>query len=917
VRRNLFRGTPAVCRTVRRFRGFSRGDGLALSHSAIRLGCVKPTRRQFLQTSAFATLAAAQPLRAQTDPVTPANEPLDAFAIAHRHSLTADLPTPNFFEGMLLGNGDVGLCVVVRPDALGLHIGKNDCWDIRLSEEVEEHVLPFSEFLKLWQRASDEAKRRGKPDMLFLESNIDFFREYTRKTETSYLRPWPRPWPCGTVWLHWDPRWVQAGTHTLDPANGMFTLELKCGNPTGDARTAKLSCFVDWTTGLISASTDAPVSFSSLSYYPQIDEGQRSPEDTDGSRPRINALPPPQLDAKAAAGFAEISCFQHFPALGPTEKMPSPPPSDRDRNFALQVRLAGGWSLDPAADKNRSVALKAAHEQPLQLDIKLATPREILLARSQRAADHGSPILIPQDHAFTDQELDTRSYARNEIERLSALPIDQLRRHSEACWRDFWSHSAVHLEDQQLERIWYHNQYFLACCLRHGQTAPGLFANWSTHDLGTAWHGDYHLDYNCQQVYWGVFSSNHAEQHLPYVEMCQNLQDMCEKFTRVKFQMPGACFPLTAVPVPSQSVFIPSPPFAYQVSNTSWTVQSLWWHYLYTQDEDYLQIAYPILRSAARFLAAYVTKQNDGRYHIIPTVSAENWGLTVDFRLNKDCILDLALTRFLLDAVSEASAVLSTDAEERLHWKEIGEHLAAYPRARSPFGEAWIDVQDAPAEVVYNVPITLGPVFPAEQVGIGRNPDQLDLARRTAMTVRLEGGNDLVFQPLIRARLGVLDLDWFKREVRYCTLPNGVANDRVRQIGGRYDDSTDFDYMMRMGIWTENFSLPAVLNECMLQSYTGTIYLFPNTIRLGPSRFQNLRAAGAFLVSAAYAGKKVANVVILSEKGKTARMATPWGSQRVKVVRQSDGTDVAVQRENEILIFETQPKETYSIEPEV
>ena len=91
----------------------------------------------------------------------------------------------------------------------------------------------------------------------------------------------------------------------------------------------------------------------------------------------------------------------------------------------------------------------------------------------------------------------------------------------------------------------------------------------------------------------------------------------------------------------------------------------------------------------------------------------------------------------------------------------------------------------------------------------------------------------------------MLDLEWFKREVRYCSLTNGVANDRVRQIGGRYEDATDFDFMMRMGIWTENLALPAVLNECMMQSYAGVIHLFPNTRNLGPARFENLRAAGS------------------------------------------------------------------------
>ena len=73
--------------------------------------------------------------------------------------------------------------------------------------------------------------------------------------------------------------------------------------------------------------------------------------------------------------------------------------------------------------------------------------------------------------------------------------------------------------------------------------------------------------------------------------------------------------------------------------------------------------------------------------------------------------------------------------------------------------------------------------------------------------------------------------------------------------------------MMRMGIWTENLSLPVVLNECMLQSYAGVIRLFPNTHNLGPARFSNLRAVGAFLVSAAWDGTQVSGVEILSERG--------------------------------------------------
>lgn len=208
------------------------------------------------------------------------------------------------------------------------------------------------------------------------------------------------------------------------------------------------------------------------------------------------------------------------------------------------------------------------------------------------------------------------------------------------------------------------------------------------------------------------------------------------------------------------------------------------------------------------------------------------------------------------------------------------------------------------------MPVTLAPVFPAERVGLGLREDMLPLARDTARAVRLEGGNDLVYLPLIRARLGILDLEWFKREVRYSRLPNGVAQDRVRQTGGRYRDSTDFDFMMRMGIWTENLSLPGVLNECLLQSYTGVIRLFPNSQGLPPARFRDLRAAGAFLVSATWDGKTVTFASLLSEKGCRARVLNPWPRQ-LRVI--AAGREVPAESAAGIVSFDTRAGETYAL----
>jgi hypothetical protein len=654
----------------------------------------------------------------------------------------------------------------------------------------------------------------------------------------------------------------------------------------------------------------------SVIYSPQIDGFQSSAFDSGHTETRPEQLPRPELKQRTDGDEAEFSCFQYFPAIGPSESNPNPPRSPMDRNFALSGRVAGAWSAS-RIDSSESLTFTPKDSHTLRLDVAVSTPRDILLKRLEAQASAGeSPaswITIPQTHVYTADELDTMAFTGRSVAYASKVPFEDLRHLSEARWREFWSASAVSILDQDIERIWYHNQYFLACCLGKHKTAPGLFANWSYGDVGSAWHSDYHLDYNCQQVYLSVFSSNHVEMHQPYIELIENLIPMSERFAHDSFNLPGAFFPLSAYPVPSQIVPYPVPPWGYQICMTPWAVQSLWRQFLYTRDEKYLARVYPTIRAAARFLAAYLTKEDDGFYHVFPSISSENWGCTVDFKLNKDCILDLALIKFVLDAMVTASDILGQDIEERQHWKEISADLTPYPKAQGPSGQVWLDISNAPPEHIYNVPITLAPVFPGEQVGLDTGQKFLDVATLTAKTMRLEGGNDLVSQPLIRARLGILDLNWFKKQIEYCMLPDGVSNDRVRESGGRYSLTTDFDFMMRMGLWCENFAVPVVLNECMLQSYTGTIRLFPNTVNLGPASFENLRAVGAFLVSAAYDGKYVVRFEVFSEKGAKLLFVNPWGRKAVRITHLRDGRPLEAQSQGDLLSVQTEVGGRYSI----
>ncbi len=76
---------------------------------------MRTNRREFLQATTLASLAAVHsPYSSSSDSRTngiSTDEHLNASEIARKQMIVRDTPSSSFFEGMLLGNGDVGACV--------------------------------------------------------------------------------------------------------------------------------------------------------------------------------------------------------------------------------------------------------------------------------------------------------------------------------------------------------------------------------------------------------------------------------------------------------------------------------------------------------------------------------------------------------------------------------------------------------------------------------------------------------------------------------------------------------------------------------------------------------------------------------------------------------------------------------------
>jgi hypothetical protein len=67
-----------------------------------------------------------------------------------------------------------------------------------------------------------------------------------------------------------------------------------------------------------------------------------------------------------------------------------------------------------------------------------------------------------------------------------------------------------------------------------------------------------------------------------------------------------------------------------------------------------------------------------------------------------------------------------------------------------------------------------------------------------------------------------------------------------------------------------------------MQSYTGTIRIFPNWTLEKDAEFKNLRAVGGFLVSGKLKNGKVEEIQLTSEAGGVLKMILPWENGRME-----------------------------------
>lgn len=393
------------------------------------------------------------------------------------------------------------------------------------------------------------------------------------------------------------------------------------------------------------------------------------------------------------------------------------------------------------------------------------------------------------------------------------------------------------------------------------------------------WHGDNHFN---EAEYGSAFVQSRIDRLDMWLRIGEFLLPLARKNAADIYGCRGAAYALCYVPIKSEDIYHGSEVWEQSMEMTAQLAKMFWQRYQFTGDREFLQKrAYPILQAGARFYADYLTEGKDGLFHVIPTVSAEHWGLTKDFERNHDSISALSLIKYHLRAAGEAARILGADEKERARWLSMADRLAPYPiydtrwlmhdraagGSTQPLtpcytaeGPIFVDVRGAPP-IKYNCPPPLYPATLGDDINLDSEPVALATMLRTIRKISC----------------------W----------PDRVKRARIVLA---MDEGCD--------------------PEQLLNCRSGRIRIFPAAPKGLDVAFQRFLAIGAFEVTAERKKDMVVYLAIRSRSGNPCHLVNPWPGADISITDTADGRTVdyeTVRMRDDGIRFGTKAGHTYIV----
>ena len=585
---------------------------------------------------------------------------------------------------------------------------------------------------------------------------------------------------------------------------------------------------------------------------------------------------------------------------------------DIESGMAAAVRMLGNesWTALPAT------APEPRQHEPQAIGkikwVEAFEPMPALGGTHKITLNPGQPVtlLIGTDSVFKSKNY--RETAVALVRETTPQRLESLEKEHAAWWAAYWNKSWVSIPQKVIEKDYYASLYVLGSAYRLAGFPPGLFGIWVLSE-GPEWNGDYHLNYNHNAPTYGLFSANRIEQADVATDPYLDFLPRGRRYARELLDTDGILFPVGIGPKGIDATFntgavngqyggprrsTKSVLLHGQKSNASESLTPVNLRFRTTWDPDYAKKYYPFVADAAVFWSDYLKFEN-GRYVLYDHSVHEGSGP------NLNGTAALGLIRMTFKLALDMAGLLGVDGnlvEKRQH---ILDHLSGYATWNIPDmgrrkfnGERVFRLAEEGKDWNGNNTLGIQHIFPAGQIGLESDPGLLELSRDMIKVMRCWddfNGTNSYYPAAVQVGYDSGEIlrnleSWASKKAA-----NGMKHGKNAH-----------------GVESCTPSI-VTINTMLCNGHQNVLRVFHAWPKEMDAAFENLRAEGAFLVSARLRNGAVEFVEITSEQGRQCTLENPWPTRGVTVTRGNGSQEKCLGAR---FVIETQPGEKLRLVPD-
>lgn len=418
-------------------------------------------------------------------------------------------------------------------------------------------------------------------------------------------------------------------------------------------------------------------------------------------------------------------------------------------------------------------------------------------------------------------------------------------------WHDYYPRSFITLPDTRLETLYWNSIYRYGSNARRGRAFLDVSGLWFQ---GGGWPYVTN-DWNTQSAHWAPPAANRLEQSGELLASLYRARDTLRRNVRPRSWQEDSAYLHITTAMDWIGPRNQDKRYTELIGALPWLLHNCWWQYRFSMDDELLrEKLYPLLRRSVN-MYLHMLEEENGELHLPPTYSPET-------HIVKDANFDLSLLRWGCRALLWSSKRLGIDDPLIPRWKAVLNKLTDFPTDKNGFRLG----ADRTASKGHRHGSHLLMIYPLYVKNIDQ-PGTDEVLNRSVERFQtgLSGYTAMVATHLVpmAGAIGRSDMALKGLKAQLNDLhPNGLWFG-VPLIESTVSAANNVQSMLLQS-WGELFS-----------PHGSVIRVFPATPeQWGDVRFHNLRAQGAFLVSAARENGETQFIRVKSLAGEPCRLKT-------------------------------------------